>query len=79
MSRLEGAYEQTADRLNGIDRRFDAVDRRFDAVDRRFDALDAKIDNRFIWTMGTVLGTWLTMILAVLGFGFEIIQRLPAR
>jgi hypothetical protein len=65
MAHLEGAYEQTSQRLAAIDLRFDAIDRRFDAVDRRFNALDRKIDERFLWTIGAVLSTWLTTILAI--------------
>lgn len=65
MSHLEGAYEQTAQRLAAIDLRFDAIDRRFDAVDRRFDSLDRKIDERFMWTIGVVIATWLTTIVAI--------------
>jgi hypothetical protein len=73
MAHLEGAYEQTSQRLaaidlrfDGVDRRFDAIDRRFDAFDRRFNALDRKIDERFLWTIGVVLSTWLTTMLAIL-------------
>jgi len=47
MARLEGAYEQIADRLNGIDHRIDSfeqkVDARFAQVDSRF----AQVDSRF--------------------------------
>jgi len=64
-------------RFDGVDRRFDAVDRRFDAVERRFDAVDRKfdalrtvledrIDQRFMWTIGALLSTWLATMLAVL-------------
>lgn len=64
-------------RFEAIDRRFEAIDHRFDAVDRRFDLMDRKIetfrsevldklDGRFMWTIGVVLGTWITTILAVI-------------
>lgn len=76
MAHLEGAYEQTSQRLAAIDLRFDGIDRRFDAIDRRFDAvvqklellrssLLDKIDQRFMWTIGVVLGTWLATFLAI--------------
>jgi len=58
MARLEGVYEQVNQRLASIDARFASIDARFDAIDR-------KIDERFMWTIGVVLGTWLTTILAV--------------
>lgn len=52
MAHLEGAYEQTSQRLAAIDLRFDAIDR--------------KIDERFMWAIGIVLGTWSTTIIAIL-------------
>ncbi len=51
VSRLEGAYEQVADRLNGIDVRLAALDQK---ADLRFDTLDKKIDVKF--TSGLKLG-----------------------
>ncbi len=55
MARLEGAYEQISDRLNGIDLRLAAIetrmDQRFAAMDQRFNAMDQK----FLWVIGLVL------------------------
>ena len=55
MARLEGAYEQIGDRLNGIDQRLNGIDSRLVAIeariDRRFDAMDQK----FLWVIGLVL------------------------
>jgi tetrahydromethanopterin S-methyltransferase subunit G len=76
MAHLEGAYQQVGQRLGNIDLRFDAVDRRFDAVDRKIDlvrdelnkkidVLDGKIDQRFMWTVGIVITTWLTTIASI--------------
>jgi len=76
MSHLEGAYEQVGQRLAAIDLRFDGVDRRFDAIDRHFGAVDQKIellrsslldkiDQRFMWTIGVILSTWLATFLAI--------------
>ena len=70
MARLEGAYEQVSLRLTHIDPRFDALDRkidlRFDALDTKIDqfrdALDTKIDQRFMWTVGIIVSTWVTSI-----------------
>jgi uncharacterized Rmd1/YagE family protein len=69
MARLEGAYEQVSQRLMNIDPRFDGMDRkidlRFDAFDSKIDALDAKIDQRFMWTVGIVVTTWVTTIASI--------------
>lgn len=48
MSRLEGAYEQISDRLNGIDRRLDGLE-------QRIDSLRGSIDQKFLWVIGLVL------------------------
>jgi archaellum component FlaC len=62
MGRIEGTYEQVADRLNSIDARFNAIDLRFNAVDARFDSVDArfnrlesKVDRYFLWTVGLIV------------------------
>jgi hypothetical protein len=48
MARLEGAYEQISERLNGIDSRLAAIETR---IDQRFVAMDQK----FLWVIGLVL------------------------
>ncbi len=65
MGRLEGVYEQVNQRLASIDQRFASIDLRFSSIDQRLDALDTKIDQRFMWTIGAILGSWLTTILAI--------------
>ncbi|MGH7736728.1 MAG: hypothetical protein ACREMP_02480 [Candidatus Tyrphobacter sp.] len=59
MAHLEGAFEQINWHLASIDSRFTAIDMRFDAMDR-------KIDQRFMWTIGVVVGTWVTTMLGIL-------------
>ena len=70
---LEGAYLQVADRLNGMDRRFDSIDRRFDSIDRRFEMVHAdladlrhEMTQRFNWLTGMLLTSWVTTMLAIL-------------
>jgi len=80
MARLEGAYEQVSQRLMNIDPRLDGFDRkidlRFDALDKKIDALevkldskidalDKKVDQRFMWTVGLMITTWLTTIASI--------------
>ena len=62
MARLEGAYDQVSRRLMNIDPRFDALDRKIDLLR---DTLDKKIDQRFTWTVGIVVTTWLTTIASI--------------
>jgi hypothetical protein len=51
IAHLEGVFEQTNERLGSIDRTLDSVDRRLDGMDQRFN-----------WVIGTVLGTWITVV-----------------
>jgi hypothetical protein len=67
LASLEGAYLQVSDRLNSIDRRLDGFEQR---VDARFHALESKIDAKvdgLQWRITTlVLGSWVTMMVAIL-------------
>ncbi len=80
LARLEGAYAQVADRLNSIDARFAQIDGRFAQIDTRFAQIDGRfaqvdmrfgqIENRmqqqFLWLVGSIFGTWITTMLAIL-------------
>jgi len=62
MARVEGALEQTNERLGSLDRRIDGVERRLDSFEHlsalRFD----QVDRRFNWLTGIVVGSWVTMM-----------------
>jgi hypothetical protein len=49
-----------------IDQRIETLDKK---IDQRIEALDqslsAKIDQRFMWTIGVVVSTWLTTLAAI--------------
>ncbi|HLI96160.1 MAG TPA: hypothetical protein VKT72_08745 [Candidatus Baltobacteraceae bacterium] len=65
MARLEGAYEQISDRLNGLDRRLDGLEQK---VDLRFGQMDQRlvqIDQRFMWVIGLIITSWITTLSAV--------------
>lgn len=73
MAHLEGAYEQISERLRGIEGRLTGLDQK---IDSRFDSLDQKIDSRFgsldrkidtsQWRLvSLVIGTWITLMLAI--------------
>lgn len=59
ISRLEGAYEQIADRLNGLDVGIAGLRQE---MNQRF----SQIDQRFAWVIGLIVTSWVTTILAVL-------------
>ncbi len=59
IGRLEGAYEQIRDRLNGIDGRLAGIE-------SSVDTLRTHVDQRFMWQTGLIVGTWMTTILTVL-------------
>lgn len=52
VSRLEGTYEQVADRLN--------------VIDQRLGALEFQMGQNFRWLMGAIGGSWLTLMIALL-------------
>lgn len=52
LAHLEGAFDQVSERLNGLE--------------RRLDILGQTLKHRFNWVIGTVVGTWVTTMLAVL-------------
>lgn len=79
MAHLEGAYDQVNHRLDSLDGHLNglrqevtslgvAMNSRLDALSAR---LDAKIDQRFTWTIGIVVSTWLTTIAAILPLYFK--------
>ena len=49
-------------RMSHIEGAFDQVNERLGSIDRRLDAMD----QRFNWVIGTILGTWITTILAII-------------
>ncbi len=79
MSRLEGAYEQVADRLNAMDARLNSMDTRLNSMDARLDSMDAQISamdrqigelrqemhHGFAWMMGGIATSWVTTMLAI--------------
>ena len=69
MAHLEGAYEQISERLRGIDGRLTGLDQkidsRFDSLDQKIGTLDRKIDSSQWRMVSLVLGTWITLMLAI--------------
>ena len=63
IAHLEGAFDQVVERLNTIDRRLDGMDVRFDT---RLGRIEQVLESRFTWMIGLVLGTWVSLMLAVL-------------
>ncbi len=68
MARLEGAYEQIRDCLNGIDLRLISIEQRLDATCdmllTRIDSPQASMDRKFLWLMGLVM---VSIILPLVG------------
>lgn len=56
LSRLEGAYEQVGDRLNGIDVHLSTIDSRFDALDRKVGALYGFLFTQTAVILGAIAG-----------------------
>jgi hypothetical protein len=81
IARLEGAYEQVDKRLGAIETRLGDLERKIDVkidglrgdIERKIDGLrgdlDRKIDTLGIRLIYFVLGSWVTLMLAVLLHG----------
>ncbi|MGA3037320.1 MAG: hypothetical protein ABSE64_07510 [Vulcanimicrobiaceae bacterium] len=63
MAHLEGVLDQVVERLGSIDRRLDGMEVRFDT---RLGRIDQVLESRFTWLIGLMLGTWVSLMLAVL-------------
>lgn len=64
---LEGAYEQVDKRLGAIETRLGDLDRKIDSkIDGLRGDLDRKIDTLGIRLIYFVLGSWVTLMLAIL-------------
>ena len=65
---------ELSERLTSIDRRLDSfeirVDHRFDTIDGRFSTIDQRFDS-LQWRMTSlILGSWVTLLAAILGTSF---------
>lgn len=66
---IDRRFEEIDRRFDEIDRRFEGVDGRFVGVDKRLDAIDAR--------MRLMIGTGLTIGLAMFGLQVQILLSLP--
>ncbi len=76
IAHLEGAYEQVDRRLGVVESILSQIrseinqlrgelSARIDRIDGRVDTLSARMDNQFHWLLGTILTTWVTVIIAI--------------
>jgi tetrahydromethanopterin S-methyltransferase subunit G len=76
IAHLEGAYEQVAARLNGIDRRLEGIEQKIDAqvgglrqetgsLRQEMNARFGRVDHKFMWVMGIGVTSWATILLEV--------------
>ena len=79
VSRLEGAFEQSGDRLNSIDLRLAQIDARFAQMegrfaqmDGRFTQIDHKIDSNFKALIGWMLGQTTVVVGAMVAIAFVL-------
>ncbi len=67
ISRLEGAYEQVDARLADPSSRMDSVEANFSA---RMDAMEAKFGARFNTQLILTVGSWVTLMAAIIAVFF---------
>lgn len=63
--RLDSFEHLTISRFDQVDRRFESLEHRLDSRFGQIDGRFSGIDRRFNWLTGIVLGTWVTMMLAI--------------
>ena len=63
ISRLEGAYEQ-------VDARLADINNRLDSMSNRMDAMEAKFDARFNTQLMLTVGSWVTIMAAIIAVFF---------
>ena len=70
IAEMRGVLTQLVERFNHFERsmegRLDRIDSRIDRVEERIDRVDERIDRNFLWTMGVVLTTWITLLVTIL-------------
>ena len=62
IAHLEGAYEQVDKRLGSIE---SAVTQLRSELTARMDSQVGRTDNQFHWLLGTILSTWVALLLAI--------------
>ena len=87
---LEGRVQEHSQMVNGIrdaltslearmDRRFEQfetrVDQRFVQVETRIDALDGKVSRQFVWLVGLLVTTLITVMAALFGLVAALLPR----
>ena len=63
ISRLEGAYEQ-------VDARLADIKNRLDSMSNRIDSMEAKFDARFNTQLMLTVGSWATLMAAIIAIFF---------
>ena len=62
-------------RLVKLEVRMGNVEARLDAIEIELRAIRASIQKLIFWTGGMILGAWVTIMLAIIGFGFAILHK----
>ena len=74
ISRLEGAYEQVDARLADINNRLDSMSNRIDSMEAKFESringLEASMNARFNTQLILTVGSWVTLMAAIIAIFF---------
>jgi uncharacterized protein YukE len=65
-AQIDTRFAQIDTRFAQIDGRFAQVDTRFAQVDTRFGQIENRMQQQFLWLVGSIFGTWVTTMLAIL-------------
>ena len=64
-AQVDARFAQVDARFAQMDMRFVQVENRLDGLDRKIDGLRSDVDQKFLWMMGIMFGSWVTIILAI--------------
>ena len=62
-------------RLTKVEQDVLLMSKRFDQIDNQLAEIRVSIQTLTLWTNGIVLGTWVTIMLAIIGFGIALLHK----
>ena len=63
VAEMRGILSQLVERFNHLEH---TVEVRLDRTDSRIDRVEERMDRNFLWTIGIVLTTWITLMVTIL-------------
>jgi tetrahydromethanopterin S-methyltransferase subunit B len=75
--RIENRLDGIENRLSRLDGTVEQMDRWLSNVEQLLRQMQGSIETGNRWVIGLILGTWVTLMLALISFALNILSRLP--